>query len=285
MGPEDSHHFVILGRPVVQKNRMQIRRNRKTGQSFIGKSPEVEAWMRRAVLQLRQQWHEDGPIEHGVFLNAAIVTYQGPRGKADASNLYEAPQDALQKAGIVSNDYWIRSHNGSDRLSDPAKPRVEITLTMHHEEKSKRQKISEAAEKEDLMCQVAQILAERMRRLYRDSVVNGVSLEEWPEIKDAVLKGPLREGLYSERTRSIFTEASGRLATLEVNPRAAPSGSEDSNEIMRGFWEFSQEMAHTLWGTLQPWTPAERRGFVRNLVFAHLAVGSVSNRLQLWPEK
>jgi Holliday junction resolvase RusA-like endonuclease len=69
-------------------------------------------------------------VPSGVELNCAIISYCGRGQTPDASNLYEAPQDALQRAGIISNDYWIRTHEGSNRLRDEANPRVEIILSV-----------------------------------------------------------------------------------------------------------------------------------------------------------
>lgn len=86
--------FVILGRPVCQKNSKQIAKNRKTGKLFIRSN--------------------DGVL--------------GDRGqRADVDNLACAPLDALQAAGIVKNDYQIERLT-CERRRDAARPRVEITL-------------------------------------------------------------------------------------------------------------------------------------------------------------
>lgn len=50
----------------------------------------------------------------------------------DLSNLYELPQDALQKAGIIENDSQIASHDLSRRLPG-SKDEIEIFLIEHHE--------------------------------------------------------------------------------------------------------------------------------------------------------
>lgn len=94
-------------------------------------SQQAKAYLEDATLELRAQWSAifREPIREDVEVNAAIRTYRATLHKADASNLYQAPEDALQHAGVVVDDYQVRTHNGSDRLHDAVSPRVEITLT------------------------------------------------------------------------------------------------------------------------------------------------------------
>lgn len=134
--------FVIRGRPLSFKRAKQI--VTFGGHASLALTKEAKAYMRDAAAQLRAQWLSAGfnkPIPGGVFMNAAVRSYLPTRGRTDASNLYEAPQDALKRctatckpkcdrhAGVIADDYWVRTHDGSDRLHDPANPRVEILLT------------------------------------------------------------------------------------------------------------------------------------------------------------
>jgi len=120
--------LTITGRPVVKKNSMQIARKRNS-RLFLIANRLYKRWEDKAVLELKARWQNKPPIPKTTKLNAKIVSYQGKNQRCDASNLYEAPQDALQKAGVIENDSCIISHDGSRRLSDPLHPRVEITLT------------------------------------------------------------------------------------------------------------------------------------------------------------
>lgn len=115
--------YVILGEPPVKKNGMQIVRRGK--KPFLLPSKAYRSWKDGAVLQLKAQ-HRDDPIEGE--LQATFTFYVGARRKPDLSNLYEAPQDAMEDAGIISNDYFIVSHDGSRRRRDRENPRIEITL-------------------------------------------------------------------------------------------------------------------------------------------------------------
>lgn len=118
--------FVIPGHPVSMKNGKQIRRKR-SGVPFIASGDNAAAWLKNATDILRVQWLGQPPLPKR-FMNAAI---ESVGSKADADNLYCAPLDALEKAGILPNDYWVRSHDGSDRrmcIGDEPE-HVRVTLT------------------------------------------------------------------------------------------------------------------------------------------------------------
>ena len=117
-----THKFVILGNPPVKKNNMV-----KTKWGLLP-SKAYRSWISGAVFQLKAQW-KGAPIASGIFLHARFTFYLGARQKPDLSNLYEAPQDAMEDAGIIYNDYWIVSHDGSRRLRDNENSRIEIELT------------------------------------------------------------------------------------------------------------------------------------------------------------
>ncbi len=156
-GLEDfEFRLVVPGAPFVQKNSRDIRvvPERRDGSGKPGShrcpycklrfhvllvpSTAYKKWRREAVKHLDDFWHRrirgalpvwlDDKKKHQLEVNAAIVTYLERRG-ADADNLYPGPQDAMQEAGILTNDVVIRTHDGSDRRKDKDNPRVEITLT------------------------------------------------------------------------------------------------------------------------------------------------------------
>ncbi len=141
--------LVIEGRPFVLKNskKVIIRAVRLSREPYSRRCPRcsaplsisptvipstaAEAYKADATLQLRRQWSQQfgNAIPPDIEINAAIVTYRADRRRADASNLYQMPEDAMQAAGVLTDDYQIRSHNGSSREYDKDNPRVEITLT------------------------------------------------------------------------------------------------------------------------------------------------------------
>ena len=107
--------LIIPGHPRVLKNPKKILR-RKDGSQFIG-SPENYGAMKKAADNLALQW-VGKPIDFPVSLK--IMSYgawkDGSGNMPDASNLYEFPQDALEKAGIITNDRLVEHHDGSRRI-------------------------------------------------------------------------------------------------------------------------------------------------------------------------
>lgn len=65
------------------------------------------------------------------FPHKVFYTKDGHRSKKlpDLSNLYELPQDCLQKCRIIENDTQICSHNGSQRRAGTNEFWIEIILT------------------------------------------------------------------------------------------------------------------------------------------------------------
>lgn len=64
-------------------------------------------------------------------INLCAVFYMPTRRRVDLTNLLEAIDDALVKAGILADDNCtiIVSHDGSRVKYDKANPRIEITIT------------------------------------------------------------------------------------------------------------------------------------------------------------
>ena len=101
-------------------------------------SKQASAYLKSATNALRFQWSAlfDGPIRKEVLVNAAIISYQKTARWADASNLYQGTEDAMQAAGVLVDDVQIRTHNDSDRhkrLSGAFRMRSRSPLaTRHH---------------------------------------------------------------------------------------------------------------------------------------------------------
>ncbi len=86
-------------------------------------------WTKSAIVQLRSQW-KWSPIERPVSLNAQIFR---ERNVGDLGNYLAAICDALESAGVVINDKWIQSFDGSRLSLDRDNPRVEIVLSEMNE--------------------------------------------------------------------------------------------------------------------------------------------------------
>lgn len=130
----------------ILKNGKQIRFNNRTKKNFITKNDLVLALENYLIIKLRQLKiiHKiDDPITQDIsicfkfyFPKSIYFTKKGLRSRtlSDLSNLYELPQDCLQKAGIISNDTQICSHDGSRRLPiEGTDYYLEIIISQFHD--------------------------------------------------------------------------------------------------------------------------------------------------------
>lgn len=130
--------FMIHGKPVTQKNsRNIVRVKSKDGERWMSVAPpEVKAWHRGAYLQLKAQANQlgvEGLGDEKHALGTTIIAYLGKGQHLDADNIAAAPLDALQKAGIITNDYWCCPlHIYRER--DTANPRIGIWLAPYRED-------------------------------------------------------------------------------------------------------------------------------------------------------
>ena len=111
----------------VKKNNKQISFNRATGKRFLRSNDKAlfyEKWLTQKLIGEKLKQRID-TIKEPVLI---AFKFYYPESKyytkkkevfknlADISNLYESPQDALQKAGILENDRLIEGHDGSRRI-------------------------------------------------------------------------------------------------------------------------------------------------------------------------
>tara|TARA_R110000744_G_scaffold13121_2_gene38443 strand:+ start:3492 stop:3899 length:408 start_codon:yes stop_codon:yes gene_type:complete len=122
--------FTILGKPVSQKNSKRV--GVAKGRPYMYTPPSIKAWHNSAVHQLGVQVLEnDYPtIPHKEEMEVRIISYLDKGQAIDVDNLAAAPLDAMQKAGIYKNDYWVRCVISS-RKKDWINPRVEIEITKY----------------------------------------------------------------------------------------------------------------------------------------------------------
>ena len=120
--------FMLPMVPRTKKNSMEIRR-RRDGSQFVSPSGEYQIWERSAAeyLEALNWWREplSGPVnlsEHFYMPNARRV---------DISNLTEAIDDVLVRAGVIADDCVrvVAGHEGSYVAIDRNNPRVEIIIS------------------------------------------------------------------------------------------------------------------------------------------------------------
>jgi len=118
--------FVLPIAPATKKTSQQIL-HRRGGQPFVAPSAKSGEWEKAAALHLRSAWAqiERKPVDEPVNLQALFYRKEL---RGDLVNYLQALCDALERAGVVSNDRLITSFDGSRLLHDPACPRIEIIL-------------------------------------------------------------------------------------------------------------------------------------------------------------
>ena len=102
--------FIIYGNPITKKNARPIY-IKADGKRFIGKSKALADYEADILIQLIQQKQE--LKKEGLFA-AAISTrccikysvYLNSKRLRDCTNIVEAAQDALVKAGIITDDNY-----------------------------------------------------------------------------------------------------------------------------------------------------------------------------------
>lgn len=126
------HAYIPTDEHIVKKNNKTLgQRRSRSGRlvPFIRSTQKQKSAEERMVLELRSRANDhvhnslNGfPITDPVWCvfnffynHARYYTRKNQRSLTlpDLSNLYELPQDALQKAGILKNDHLIRAHDFS----------------------------------------------------------------------------------------------------------------------------------------------------------------------------
>lgn len=120
---------IPVNRHMVKKNGRSVMFNRATNKPFIGKSAELtaaEKYLLVHLLQAKTQSKTNFPIMGSIhacfrFHFSDFYTAQGMKRKTlpDLSNLIQGPEDGLQDAGIIDDDWQIDCLDGSARLPGP----------------------------------------------------------------------------------------------------------------------------------------------------------------------
>jgi Holliday junction resolvase RusA-like endonuclease len=120
--------LIVIGAPRTKKGHTKIVKVR--GVTRIVQSDAHDAWAEPAILQMQAAHRRMGPAFPAyampVNLNAQIYR---DRETGDLNNYLGAIADALERAGVVVNDKWIRGHDGSRLHVDAKNPRIELELT------------------------------------------------------------------------------------------------------------------------------------------------------------
>lgn len=132
----------ILSKHSSKKNHNKIRQNRRTGQRYVGASRKSETILIETLnrmIEARRKYGLKKPIEGKIWVLMRFHYKNTKKGKprldvADLSNLYQGPEDCLQKAGIIVDDKQIESHDGSRRVLGSADNKLEILIMRYDHE-------------------------------------------------------------------------------------------------------------------------------------------------------
>ena len=113
--------LTITGAPRTKKNSGRISTRR--GSPIIFPSAAWQKWLQSAVISSDQGVRP--PIAYPVNCQAI---FHRDRRIGDAVGYYQGLADLLEKRGVVMNDRWIVSWDGSRLEVDHDRPRVEVVL-------------------------------------------------------------------------------------------------------------------------------------------------------------
>ena len=118
--------FTIPLKPISKKNSQQILINRATGKPFIMPSKQYKQYEKDAMHFIPRCIGDiiDYPV------NVKCLFYMPTRRNVDLTNLLEAIDDILVKAGLLQDDHSgiVAGHDGSRVLYDKENPRTEVNI-------------------------------------------------------------------------------------------------------------------------------------------------------------
>lgn len=118
--------FTVNLEPISKKNSQQILINRATGKPFVMPSKQYKQYENAAMWFMpRLKKPIDCPV------NVMCVFFMPTKRKCDLTNMLEAIDDIMVKAGVLEDDNYtiIVSHDGSRIFYDKDNPRTEVYIT------------------------------------------------------------------------------------------------------------------------------------------------------------
>ena len=99
------YKIFIPGRPPSKKNTKKV--IRRHGRTFVLYSKPFREWEETALAYLKGSVVLKEPLSCPLEIKL-VFQFNDRRREADVSNLVEAPQDALTKAGVITDDKIIQ---------------------------------------------------------------------------------------------------------------------------------------------------------------------------------
>lgn len=120
-------HFTVKLPPISKKNSQQIVVNKATGRPFIMPSKQYKEYEKQALWFIPKNICISQPV------NVKCLFYMPTKRKCDLTNMLEAIDDVMVKAGLLVDDNYtiIESHDGSRVLYDKENPRTEVYIEQY----------------------------------------------------------------------------------------------------------------------------------------------------------
>lgn len=119
--------FIILTEPRTKKTGNQA--TVQNGRMRVFPNKLYQAFEKECIKQIREQNVDSCEELWGdASLHVCVKFYNTTHHKRDLNNLQQAIADTLQKAGVIKNDCLIESWDGSRKMYDKDKPRLEIVI-------------------------------------------------------------------------------------------------------------------------------------------------------------
>lgn len=116
--------FTVKLPPISKKNSQQIMVNKATGRPFIMPSKKYKEYEQQALWFIPKNIFIDYPV------NVKCLFYMPTHRKCDLTNMLEAIDDVMVKAGLLADDNFtvVEGHDGSRILYDKEDPRTEVYI-------------------------------------------------------------------------------------------------------------------------------------------------------------
>ena len=118
--------FTIPLPPITKKNHQQLVWPKGRNKPIVMPSPQYKQYEKDALWFIPKQAE---PLTRPVCVECKF--YMATRRKCDLTNLLQAIDDILVRAGLLEDDNYtiIQSHDGSRVFYDKKNPRTEIYIT------------------------------------------------------------------------------------------------------------------------------------------------------------
>lgn len=122
LNPDEALVIKLVGDPKTKKTSNRIFRPGKgnKGRAVVMPSQSFENYRCEVMTTLVRAWRGRKPLREPVWIEAEFNSKD--RQRKDLNGLMQALGDLMVEAGILQDDFWIHSWDGTRRICDREKP-------------------------------------------------------------------------------------------------------------------------------------------------------------------